>query len=919
MKKWWPIVLCVLGFFRPAAVSAAGSAREGSSAQDTPGDDALASVCLSIVPELTGVNWPLSSALERLCAARRFDAALGIALSVGISEHESEGVSPGEGIAQIVESVAKAGRLDLLRKMAAAAETVPESWRYLPALAREMQSAGVVGELVAKVSAWRDTERRPKALGAVAAGIADGGDATSALDVLDGITGDLDAEISIARELVREGKADVAFARTEAAPEHSRPILLSYIVGELARMGQLDAAMAAARRIPQAQRGGATVVLDSLLSVGRIEDARTMVRELPEGQARNVFRESLCRGLAGRGSLDQAMDLARTIAPGWGRQSAWADILFAAISMQGFASALNLAAHEIPVEERDDIYRMLQYRLVPKGRPDDALALASHITSLADRDEYLASLTGSFVRNDDYDSAIRAALAVEDPGRRSPACMDLLRSGWMLSAEQVHRLYDATTDERFRPDAKIFVDVAEGAPISTLIADCDGPSEYSMGETAQALARRGRFADAIDCASRIPALTVGNGRSWPNADHYQSLLDIAVSALIADLPQDTKLELAAKLGSTAGTGSKSAASTGQQAGSASQIPDQRGHLNDFAALLSPVDAAELEAYLQDAERSVGIQGAVVIISNLGNRGAAQVADQIYDQWGIGRKNGDNGFVLLFAVDNASDGPTMKASYMRIGQGLRDAISDGAGKELMDRNVTYNCYNARWTEAVQSTIRAVIAAELVHRGPASAAQAPDAVRRLNTTMPPLKALTREAATTWIRTHQGYPLPVWHKCWIGRADVNVGCGYSDGVIPHTSNDELDWLTNYLPLQKAGMLVITTTGEFPPLRKGCTQYFNVRPTSRFAPDVGPVQFDTRDHPGVEYVMWHWYDWDFSEVTGIRFDEEKTRATIEYTAHRINLTESFRGVFPEPPAPAKNEIHVVLYDDGWRMVRPE
>lgn len=60
-----------------------------------------------------------------------------------------------------------------------------------------------------------------------------------------------------------------------------------------------------------------------------------------------------------------------------------------------------------------------------------------------------------------------------------------------------------------------------------------------------------------------------------------------------------------------------------------------------------------------------------------------------------------------------------------------------------------------------------------------------------------------------------------------------------------------------------------------------------------------------------------NIKEVTGIQFNEDKTKATVEYSTYRDNFTPfSNRSSYDEWRSEIKNEsVEFSLYDDGWRV----
>ena len=100
-----------------------------------------------------------------------------------------------------------------------------------------------------------------------------------------------------------------------------------------------------------------------------------------------------------------------------------------------------------------------------------------------------------------------------------------------------------------------------------------------------------------------------------------------------------------------------------------------GYVNDFAHVLDRAGAARLEAYCANLERVTGAQMAIVIIDSLDGEPVEDVTNNLYRQWGVGKKGKDEGIMILLAVKDHKD-------RAEIGYGLEPVIPDGAAGGIL---------------------------------------------------------------------------------------------------------------------------------------------------------------------------------------------------------------------------------------------
>src|SRR5579864_9053311 len=75
----------------------------------------------------------------------------------------------------------------------------------------------------------------------------------------------------------------------------------------------------------------------------------------------------------------------------------------------------------------------------------------------------------------------------------------------------------------------------------------------------------------------------------------------------------------------------------------------QGYVSDFAGVVDAHSRQVLDAYGSAVEKATGAQIALVTISSSQGEPLEDVANDLFREWGIGRKNKDNGVLLLLVV------------------------------------------------------------------------------------------------------------------------------------------------------------------------------------------------------------------------------------------------------------------------------
>ena len=94
-----------------------------------------------------------------------------------------------------------------------------------------------------------------------------------------------------------------------------------------------------------------------------------------------------------------------------------------------------------------------------------------------------------------------------------------------------------------------------------------------------------------------------------------------------------------------------------------------GHVNDFAHILKPETVSNLESTLANFESTTGNEIAIVTIDTHGSDETIEsYAVKLFEKWGIGKENEDNGLLLLISRDD-------REMRIEVGYGLEPVITD----------------------------------------------------------------------------------------------------------------------------------------------------------------------------------------------------------------------------------------------------
>lgn len=110
-----------------------------------------------------------------------------------------------------------------------------------------------------------------------------------------------------------------------------------------------------------------------------------------------------------------------------------------------------------------------------------------------------------------------------------------------------------------------------------------------------------------------------------------------------------------------------------------QYPEYVGFVNDFADVIPSAIERRIEGICYEVREKTSAEIAVVTVKTVGEEYYAEYANKLFEKWGIGQKDKDNGVMLFQAAEERS-------FRIEVGYGLEPIIPDGLAGEVRDKYV-----------------------------------------------------------------------------------------------------------------------------------------------------------------------------------------------------------------------------------------
>lgn len=105
-----------------------------------------------------------------------------------------------------------------------------------------------------------------------------------------------------------------------------------------------------------------------------------------------------------------------------------------------------------------------------------------------------------------------------------------------------------------------------------------------------------------------------------------------------------------------------------------------GFVNDFAKVLNADAKQSLETELTNFEKQTSNEITIAIVPNMGGDYIENYAVKLFEEWGVGKKDRDNGVLLLLSIEE-------RQMRIEVGYGLEGALPDSIAQSILNNDMT----------------------------------------------------------------------------------------------------------------------------------------------------------------------------------------------------------------------------------------
>jgi uncharacterized membrane protein YgcG len=160
----------------------------------------------------------------------------------------------------------------------------------------------------------------------------------------------------------------------------------------------------------------------------------------------------------------------------------------------------------------------------------------------------------------------------------------------------------------------------------------------------------------------------------------------------------------------------------------------------MAGVLSPEQKAQLNRLIDQLERDTGAEVAVVILRRTQGATPKEYATQLFNRWGVGKREADNGVLMLVALGD-------RRVEIETGYGMEAILPDAVAGEILDTAVVPRFRAGDIAGGVIAGVEAI--AERIRNAQASGAYEPTAPRAPNSPAPTTRPSSHSRRPTRCR--------------------------------------------------------------------------------------------------------------------------------------------------------------------------
>ncbi len=129
------------------------------------------------------------------------------------------------------------------------------------------------------------------------------------------------------------------------------------------------------------------------------------------------------------------------------------------------------------------------------------------------------------------------------------------------------------------------------------------------------------------------------------------------------------------------------------------LQDERQYISDPDKILSAEARTEINQTLYALDQETGIEVAVAVLPSIGSEDCFEFAHQLLSEWGVGKKEKDNGLVILLVTDQ-------RCIQFNTGYGLEGILPDAIAKRIQMEHMFEALKTNNWDAGMVQGIQAV---------------------------------------------------------------------------------------------------------------------------------------------------------------------------------------------------------------------
>lgn len=130
-----------------------------------------------------------------------------------------------------------------------------------------------------------------------------------------------------------------------------------------------------------------------------------------------------------------------------------------------------------------------------------------------------------------------------------------------------------------------------------------------------------------------------------------------------------------------------------------RLQDKTQYVSNPGNILSVAACDSISRMLYALEQQTGIETAIIVVPSIGSEECFDFAHKLFNEWGIGKKEKNNGLIILLVTDQ-------RCIQFVTGYGLEGDLPDAICKRIQTRNMIPHLKDNHWDAGMVAGVRAV---------------------------------------------------------------------------------------------------------------------------------------------------------------------------------------------------------------------